>query len=72
MNGKPLLLIGSPVDSVGTGQLVRAVLHLAFICALYEIQVHGGRYLLHTHSHSAESWERSTVVDFTNNVPDSD
>ena len=70
VNWKPLLLIGSPVESVGTGQPVRAVLHLAFICELYEIQVHGGRYLLHTHSHSAESWEQSTVVDFTNSFPD--
>ena len=71
-NSKPLLLIGSPIDSVGTGQPVRAVLHLAFICELYEIQVHGGRYSLHTHSHSADSWERSTVVDFMNRFPDSD
>ena len=68
-NSKPLLLIGSPIYSVGTGQPVQAVLHLAFNCELYEIQVHGGRYFLHTHSHSADSWEQSTVVDFMNRFP---
>ena len=40
------------------------------ICELYEIQVHGSRYFLHTHSHSADSWEQSTVVDFMNRFPD--
>ena len=70
-NSKSLLLIGSPIDS-GTGdkERARAVLHLAFICELYEIQVHGGRYFLHTHSHSADSWAQSTVVDFVNRFPD--
>ena len=74
-NSKPLLLIGSPMGSASTGQpctsrgdkeQARAFLHLAFICELYEIQVHGGRYFFHTHSHSADSWEQPTVVDFMN------
>ena len=43
-NSKPLLLIGSPIDSGRENkERARAVLHLAFICELYEIQVHGGR-----------------------------
>ena len=45
-NSKPLLLIGSPIDSVGTGQPVRAVLRLAFICDLYGIQMYGSGYFL--------------------------
>ena len=32
--------------------------------------MHGGRYFLHTHSHSADSWEQSTLVDFRNRFPD--
>ena len=76
---KQLLLIGSTIDLASTGQpstgrgdkeQARTVLHLAFICELYEIQVHGGRYFLHTHSHSADSWEQPTVVDFMNRFPD--
>ena len=47
-----------------------AVLHLAFICELYEVQVHGGWYFLHTHSHSADSWEQSPVIDLMNRFPD--
>ena len=65
-NSKSLLLIGSPFDSFREHtEPARAVLHLAFICELYERQVHGG----HTHSHSADSWEQSTVVDFMNRFP---
>ena len=62
-NSKPLLLIGSPIDSGrGDKEQARAVLHLAFICELYEIQVHGGRYFFHTHSHAADNWEQPTVT----------
>ena len=40
---EPLLLIGSPIDSGREDkERARVVLHLAFICELYEIQVHGG------------------------------
>ena len=39
-NSKLLLLMGSPIDSGGKDEeQIRAVLHLAFICELYEIQV---------------------------------
>ena len=70
-NSKPLLLIGSPMDSGREDkERVRAVLHLAFICELYEMQVHGGRYFLHTHSRSADSWEQSPVIDLMNRFPD--
>ena len=48
----------------------RAVLYLAFFWELYEIQVHGVRYFLHTHSNSADSWEESTAVDFMDKLPD--
>ena len=48
----------------------RGVLHLAFICELYETQLHGGRYFVHALSQSADSWEQSTVVDFMNRFPD--
>ena len=40
-NSNPLLLVGSPIDSDGENEeQTRAVLHLAFICELYEIQGH--------------------------------
>ena len=49
---EPLFLIGSPIDSGGGDkEQTRVVLHLAFICELYEIQVPEGRYFLHTHTH---------------------
>ena len=61
------LTVGSPIDSGrGDKERARAVLHLAFISELYEIQVHGRPCFLHTQSHSADSWEQSTVVDFMN------
>ena len=65
------MLIGSPIDSGREDkERARRVLHLAFICELYEPQLHLGRYFLHAHSQSADSWEQSTVVDFINTFPD--
>ena len=59
--------MGSPIDSDGgDDEQTRAVLHLAFICELREIQVREGRHFLHTQSHSADSWDHPTVVDFMN------
>ena len=70
-NSKPLLMDGSPIDSDGKDEeQSRAVLHLAFICEEYEIQVSEGRYFLHIHSHSAKSWDQPTVVDIMNRFPD--
>ena len=70
-NSKPLLLIGSPIDfGGGDKEQARAVLHLVFICELCEIQARRGRYFFHTHSHSADSWDQSTMVDFMNRFPD--
>ena len=67
VNSKPFLLIGSPIDFGGRDkQQARAVLDLAFICELYATQVRRGRYFLHTHSHSADSWDQPTMVDFMN------
>ena len=55
-HSNPLLLIGPPVDFGGRDtEQARVVLHVAFICELYELQVRRGRYFLHTPSHSAES-----------------
>ena len=55
-NSKPLLLMGSPIDTDGEDEeQTRAVLHLAFVCEIYEIQMREGRYFLHTLSHSAKS-----------------
>ena len=69
-NSKPLLLTGSPIDSGRENkERAREVLHMAFICELYETQLHGGRYFFHAHAHSADSWEQSTVVDFMNRFP---
>ena len=70
---KPLLLIGSPLDlGGGDKEQARAVLHLAFICELHEMQVRRGRNFLHTHSsHSTDSWDHHpTMVDFVNRFPD--
>ena len=68
---KPLLLIGSPIDSGRENkERVRGVLHLAFICELHETQLHWVGISFHAHSHSADSWEQPTVVDFTNRFPD--
>ena len=67
----PLLLIGSPIDSGGGDkERARVVVHLAFTCEMYETQLHGGRYFLHAHSQSADSWEQSPVLDFMNRFPD--
>ena len=66
-NSKPLLLMGSPIDSDGEDEeQTRAVLHLAFICELYEIQVREGRYFF-THIRTpqrvgARGWEAEDDV----------
>ena len=54
----------------GDQKQARAVLHLAFICELYEVQVRRGRCSLHTHSHSADSWDQPPTVDFMKRFPD--
>ena len=70
-NFKPLLPIGSPIDfGGGHKEQARAFLHLAFICELYGFQVRRGRYFLHRHSHSADSWNLETIVDSMNRFPD--
>ena len=60
----------NPSTGRGDKERARAVLHLAFIWELYEKQVHGDRYFVHTHLHSADSWEQPTIVDFMNRFPD--
>ena len=50
---------------MGTGSSALGI-HLRELC---ETQLRG-RYFLHAHSHSADSWEQSTVVDFMNRLPD--
>ena len=63
--------IGSAVD-VGGGDKEQAlvVLHLALIFELYETRSRRGLYFLHTHSHSADSRNQATMVDFTKMFPD--
>ena len=68
-NSKPLLLIGSPTDSGGEDEeQTWAVLRLAFIRELYEIQMREGRCFLHTQSPSAKSLDQPRVVDFMEQV----
>ena len=45
------------------------VLHLAFFCELYELQVRGGRYCLRTHPHSADRPNQPFIVGFMNRFP---
>ena len=49
---------------------MRAYLHLAFICELYEIQVRRGRYFLRTHSQSSNSLDQPPTVNFMKTFPD--
>ena len=65
---EPLLLFGSPIDFGGVDkEQARAVLHLEFTCELHKIEVRRGRYFSsHAHSHSADSWDQPTMVDFMN------
>ena len=60
----------SSSSSEGSTDTEMGLVEVCTISGLYDIQVHGGRYFLHTHSHSADSWEQSTVVDFMNRFPD--
>ena len=54
----------------GDKEQARAVLHLAFICELYEIQVRMRRYYLHTNSHFSYSLDQPPTVDFMKTFPD--
>ena len=49
---------------------MRAYLHQAFICELYEIQVRMRRYYLHTHSHSFDSLGEPSTVNVLKTFPD--
>lgn len=77
---KPTLLIGSPMCTwfstlvqLGRAQIgeeeyqrqrQRAVDHLAFAFELYALQAKHGRYFLHEHPLSANSWDEKCVIDF--------
>ena len=56
-------------DNSEDEEQTRAVLHPAFICEVYEVQMREGRYFLHTLSHSAKRWDQPTTVDFMNWFP---
>ena len=68
-SSKPLLLLGSLIDSGGGDKEENAggsaPWHSSVNCTKYE-----GRFFFHTHSHSAKSWDQSTVVGFMNRFPD--
>ena len=67
-NSKPLLLMDH--RSI---LMERTKSKLGRFCTwreLYKIQVSQGRYFLHTHSHSAESWDRPTVFNRQNSQKD--
>ena len=69
---RPLLLVGSPMctwfsvlqnlhkKKIGATKWEegyrRAVEHIKFVFELYDLQVRGGRYLLHEHPAGASSW----------------
>ena len=40
---------------------VRALVHMEFVCELYEMQHAAGRYLLHEHPHGATSWSLNCI-----------
>ena len=70
-SSKPLFVIGSPIDSgQGKKERARGILHVAFILRVVRNTTARGRYFLHAHSHSADSWEQSKVVGFMNRFPD--
>ena len=74
---KPMFLIGSPMcrafstwqtlnETRRDPELVRkeftkAMIHLQFMCELYEAQVTAGRYFLHEHPSGATSWTTPCV-----------
>ena len=57
-NSKPLLLMGSPIDSDGEDEQQTRNTSAR------------GRYFLRAQSHSAKSWDQPPVVDFMNRFPD--
>ncbi len=42
---------------------VRAMVHLRFVCELYQMQLDNGRYFLHEHPGGATSWKENCVQD---------
>ncbi len=74
---KPMFIIGSPMCTAYSTwqrllraqrdphqvrrQRVRADLHMAFTMEVYKMQMDGGRYFLHEHPASAESWQLEPV-----------
>ena len=82
---RPMFLIGSPAcTAFSTWQklneqrcdpekmrreYVRAMVHLKFVCELYESQVLAGRYFVHEHPANASSWGTAEVAKAMN-LPD--
>ena len=75
---RPMFLVGSPMctqfcswqhlnaqkrsPSEVTRDHVRAMVHMKFVCQLYEDQVKAGRYFIHEHPGSATSWTEDCIV----------
>ena len=76
---RPMFLIGSPMcTAFSTWQFlnaqrrdagivhrewVRAMVHLRFVCELYQEQIDAGRYFLHEHPAGATSWSEKCIRD---------
>ncbi len=74
---KPLFLIGSPMctawcawqrlnnlrrdPEITTRELVQARVHLDFVTSLYREQYEAGRFFLHEHPQTAESWSENSI-----------
>ena len=79
---QPMFLIGSPMCTAFTTwqalnaakrdpstvhrEWVRAMVHLRFVCELYQEQMDAGRYLLHEHPGAASSWGQECVAELLN------
>jgi len=74
---RPMFLIGSPMCTAFSSwqhlnatrrdpgivhrEWVRAMVHLRFVCELYQEQVDAGRYFLHEHPAGATSWAEACI-----------
>ncbi len=79
---KPMLLVGSPMCTAFCSWQVlneykrdpeqirrewtKAMIHLQFVCELYEMQVKSRRYFLHEHPVAASSWSEACVSKILN------
>ena len=74
---KPMMLVGSPMCTAfcawqklnehkkdperAKAEWAKAMVHLKFVCQLYELQAKAGRYFLHEHPVAASSWRELCI-----------